>query len=70
MRVVIYIHRNPQHHNFMNDFREWPYSSYQAIVSDQPTQVLRENVLEWFNNVKDFKHLHERDSVVELDDLE
>lgn len=56
--VVAYIHRNPQKHGFVTDFRDWPYSSYQAIVSDRPTRVQRDTVLEWFNGRSGFEELH------------
>jgi hypothetical protein len=49
--LVIYIHRNPQKHGFVDDFRTWPYSSYQAITSQKSTRVQREAVLEWFGGL-------------------
>jgi putative transposase len=32
--VIAYIHQNPQKHTFVDDFREWKYSSYGIILSD------------------------------------
>jgi REP element-mobilizing transposase RayT len=29
--LIRYIHQNPQHHGFVKDFRDWPYSSYHAL---------------------------------------
>ena len=46
--LVIYIHRNPRKHDFVDDFREWPFSSYQALISDRPTRLRRDDVLAWF----------------------
>ena len=46
--LVAYIHRNPQTHGLVNDFRDWPWSSYGAMLSEKPTKVMREDVLEWF----------------------
>lgn len=31
--VIIYIHRNPQKHGLVDDYRDWPHSSYRAISS-------------------------------------
>ncbi|MBN1248714.1 MAG: hypothetical protein JXC32_13730 [Anaerolineae bacterium] len=45
-RLITYIHRNPAHHGFVEDFREWPYSSYGALLSGRPTRLNREAVLE------------------------
>ncbi len=32
-RLITYIHQNPQLHGFVDDYRDWPYSSYQALCS-------------------------------------
>lgn len=47
IQLVIYIHRNPEKHGFVKDFRKWPYSSYGALTSERSTRVGREAVLEW-----------------------
>lgn len=56
--LVVYIHRNPQIHGFVSDFRDWPYSSYQAIVSRQPARVERDIVLDWFGGRAAFVAAH------------
>lgn len=58
LRLVVYIHRNPQHHGFVDDFRQWTYSSYAAILSNQPTHLQRDTVLGWFGDVETFKDAH------------
>ena len=50
-RLVAYIHQNPQKHRFVDDFRAWPYSSYQAFLSQQATHLKRDEVLAWFQEV-------------------
>ncbi len=57
-RVIAYIHQNPQKHGFVDDFRDWKYSSYGAILSDKPTHLKREEVLEWFGDNQQFHSLH------------
>jgi REP element-mobilizing transposase RayT len=59
--LVVYIHRNPQTHGFVTDFRDWPYSSYRAIVSNRPTRIQRETVLEWFGGVSPFIEAHRKE---------
>ena len=59
--LVVYIHRNPQNHGLIDDFRDWPYSSYEAILSDKPTQVARATVIDWFDSPANYCHVHERD---------
>jgi REP element-mobilizing transposase RayT len=34
--LIFYIHANPQKHGFADDFRTWPWSSYNALVTDGP----------------------------------
>ena len=56
--VIRYIHRNPQSHGFVQDFREYPYSSYPRLISDEPTALRREEVLEWFGSKAAFVDAH------------
>ena len=58
MQLVTYIHQNPQKHGFVNDFRTWPYSSYQALLSTKPTRLQRDDVLTWFQGVDHFEDVH------------
>lgn len=57
--VIAYIHQNPQKHKFVEDFRDWKYSSYGIILSDKKTSVKRSEVLEWFGNKEQYLTLHE-----------
>lgn len=56
--LAIYIHRNPQRHGFIDDFRRWPYSSFQAIRSDKATHLQRQVVLEWFGGIGGYDAAH------------
>jgi hypothetical protein len=56
--LVAYIHRNPQKHGFVEDFREWPHSSYWSILSDKRTRIERAAVLDWFQGRVPFKEMH------------
>jgi len=57
-RLVHYIHWNPQKHGFAADFREYPYSSYHALVTDKPTRLQRDQVLDWFSGRDSFDAVH------------
>lgn len=59
LRLVHYIHWNPQKHGFVTDFREWPYTSYQALLSDRPTLLQRDQVLDWFSGRVEFDAVHQ-----------
>ena len=58
LTLVNYIHRNPQKHGFVADFREYPYSSYHALLSTKPTRLQRDEVLEWFGGSARFEESH------------
>jgi putative transposase len=52
--LIAYIHYNPVHHGFTNEFRDYPWSSYGTILSLKPTLLKREKVIGWFNGKTDF----------------
>jgi putative transposase len=56
--VVRYIHQNPQKHKFTDDFRDWKYSSYGTILSELPTHLKRNKVLDWFGGAEPYRELH------------
>ncbi len=57
-QLIYYIHTNPQKHNLIDDFREWPYSSYHSLLSEQPTKLSRKEVITWFGKPKDYQDFH------------
>lgn len=59
--LIAYIHQNPQKHGFVEDFRDWPYSSYHAMLSTKQTRLQRDEVLEWFGGVEQFGKFHQRE---------
>jgi putative transposase len=58
--VIAYIHLNPQKHKFVEDFREWKWSSYGILLSEQPTRLERQVVLDWFGGRDGYRELHEQ----------
>jgi hypothetical protein len=59
LRLVTDIHQNPQKHGFADDFRLWPYTSYQIFLSPDLTNIKREEVLGWFNGERGFRDSHQ-----------
>lgn len=59
MRLIVYIHQNPQKHQFVTDFRDWNYSSYHDLVSNAPTRLQREKVCQLFGSREDFIRIHQ-----------
>jgi len=56
--VVQYIHTNPQSHMFVEDFRLYPYSSYQSIARSESSFLLSDEVLSWFGGKEEFERYH------------
>ncbi|AFM05056.1 hypothetical protein Fleli_2700 [Bernardetia litoralis DSM 6794] len=59
--LVSYIHRNPKKHGFEDDFKIYPYSSYNSHLSDKATRLDRKEVLEWFGNKNEYTLFHKEE---------
>jgi hypothetical protein len=57
-QLIIYIHHNPQHHEFTSDFKGYPWSSYGTILSEKPTLLCRDAVIDWFDDKTNFVEAH------------
>jgi REP element-mobilizing transposase RayT len=57
--MIYYCHYNAQLHGFVNDFREWEYSSYQAILNNNNTFLSSQKVLDRFGGVNGFEKAHD-----------
>jgi len=47
-QLMYYIHYNPVHHNISKAISGYKWSSYQSLLSDSPTLIKRDQVLNWF----------------------
>jgi putative transposase len=56
--LVRYIHHNPCKHGFVNDFRDWPYSSYHTLLWEDPAQLEAGKTLKRFGGLKRFRKYH------------
>ena len=68
MRLVVYIHQNPQKHGFVTDFRDWNFSSYHSIIGNAPTRLQKDKVLQLFGSHADFIRIP--DEIQPLTDFE
>ena len=59
--MVWYIHNNPVHHGFVEHMIEYPWSSYQTMISVKPTKLSRDKVVGWFNSRNEFQVFHQED---------
>ncbi|MDF7817451.1 hypothetical protein P1X15_07590 [Runella sp. MFBS21] len=58
-RLIWYIHHNPRKHRLVNDFSIYPHSSYRSVLSNAPTKLEREYVLEWFGGKEAYLLFHQ-----------
>ncbi|GHU70906.1 hypothetical protein FACS189413_11920 [Bacteroidia bacterium] len=56
--TVVYIHRNPLHHGFEEDFRDYRWSSYDRMLEDKITKLKKQEVLEWFEDKENYRYTH------------
>jgi REP element-mobilizing transposase RayT len=56
--LVWYIHRNPQYHRIIDDFRQYPWSSFNRIMISKPTSLNKKAVLDWFYNPENYLNYH------------
>ncbi len=54
VNLIIYINTNSSHHQ-IEDYKTYPFSSYQALVSMKPTLLKRDDVIEFFDDKENFK---------------
>jgi len=57
--LIIYVHLNPKHHGLTDDFKNYKYSSYLTMLSNKPTNLDRDYVLNLFEDKENFQFAHE-----------
>jgi putative transposase len=71
MQLIVYVHQNPQKHNFVEDFRQWNFSSYHMLVAKTPTRLQSDRVMESFGGTENFVRIHQEiQPLVGLEDIE
>lgn len=67
--TIWYIHRNPMHHGYSNNWSSWKFSSFQMFFSTKPTALTRNFILDFFGNKEELlkqHNLNANDSMVKL----
>ena len=62
MNLVVYIHQNPQIHGLVEDFRSWPYSSFEMMLGEKTTLLKRDEVLRLFGGTHSLTAEHKGQS--------
>ncbi len=58
MTLIHYIHYNPIHHYLTPHIQNWHYSSYNTLIHQANTKLMRKEVLELFGNKERFIEFH------------
>jgi putative transposase len=66
MRLIVYIHQNPQKHHFTEDFRDWNYSSYHELMSDASTHLERDRLMQYFGSKENLVRIHQEIQPLEV----
>lgn len=56
--LIFYIHHNPVHHNFTDKIKNYQWSSYSSIISSKKTRIMREDLINWFDDLNNFIYFH------------
>lgn len=68
--VVLYIHNNPVHHGFCKHPMEYAWSSYLECLSSKEPIINREEVINWFEDEKNFKYAHNQNLNIDISGFE
>ena len=66
MSMIYYCHQNAVHHDFVNDLREWEFSSYHSILTNDNNLVATAEILKHFGSIISFEELHKA-SMIQTD---
>lgn len=58
-KLIHYIHYNPIEVWLVQSLADWKYSSYRIIVSKGETKLQREETINCFNDIENFKYCYE-----------
>jgi len=58
LQLAKYIHYNPIEAKLASELNEWKFSSYASLISNTPTLLKRDDLLNWYNDLSNFIHVH------------
>lgn len=67
MSMIYYCHLNAVHHGFVNDLRDWEFSSYHSILANDKSLVATDKVIKRFGSNINFEESHK--ALTEQSDL-
>ena len=61
--LIVYVHTNPTHHGFTTDFKSYKFSSFNTLISNNPTELDRKFVLSLFGDRDNFEFVHQSKNI-------
>tara|TARA_B100000780_G_scaffold277901_1_gene249783 strand:+ start:1962 stop:2723 length:762 start_codon:yes stop_codon:yes gene_type:complete len=58
IKLIHYIHHNPVEASLVSNPQDWAHSSYSTLITDNPTFIQRDEVLELFDGTSNFQFVH------------
>jgi REP-associated tyrosine transposase len=55
---IVYVHANALKHKLVREFTSHPWTSFHSIISNKPTNLLRDEVIDWFGSKEKFVKVH------------
>jgi putative transposase len=65
---VFYVHKNAVHHGLTKAIGEWEWDGYKTLLSDLPTQLLRDELLGFFEGKEALVKYHQRTIELKVED--
>jgi len=62
--LIIYTHTNPQKHGFIENFKDYRYSSYDKIILENSQLIDYKSVINLFDDIDNFKYVHAYKSLI------
>lgn len=57
--LVCYINTNAQKHHLIKNFKDWKWSSYNSIVYNKRTKLLKDELIDYFNDIENLIYCHQ-----------
>jgi putative transposase len=57
---IFYTHKNAVHHGYTAQIGDWKNDAYPSLITDRPTKLLRNEVLNWFGGKEKFIEFHKQ----------
>ena len=70
--LILYIHKNPESHNIVNDFKNYKFSSYHSFFTHSEILIdsKKEFVISLFEDLENFNYMHHNSSLKDLSGFE